>query len=68
MELFINNKSTHFQTAPAHLKQVIASQLSGATSGIAVALNNQVIPEARWESTRLTSGDQILIITATQGG
>ncbi|MBU2020243.1 MAG: sulfur carrier protein ThiS [Bacteroidetes bacterium] len=37
-------------------------------SGIAVAINNQVIPKSEWESTHLQINDEILIITAAAGG
>ncbi len=36
--------------------------------GIAIALNEEVIPKAQWESTELSDNDKILIIKATQGG
>ena len=36
--------------------------------GFAVALNNTVIPKSDWEKTKLSENDNILIITATQGG
>jgi sulfur carrier protein len=36
--------------------------------GIALALNNKVIPRANWNTIVLKNNDKILIITATQGG
>jgi sulfur carrier protein len=36
--------------------------------GIAVALNDAVIPRARWDDTPVAEGDRIEIITAAQGG
>ncbi len=36
--------------------------------GIAVAVNQNVIPKNLWSATTLKNEDQILIITATQGG
>jgi sulfur carrier protein len=36
--------------------------------GIALALNNQVIPRANWSAVMLKNNDKVLIITATQGG
>jgi sulfur carrier protein len=35
---------------------------------LAVAVNYQVVPRARWTETNLNSGDQIEIITPRQGG
>ena len=37
-------------------------------AGKAVALDNKVIPVDKWETTKLNENDNILIITATQGG
>ena len=37
-------------------------------NGIAVAINNTVIPKSNWNSHLLTDSDTILIISATQGG
>jgi sulfur carrier protein len=36
--------------------------------GVAVALNDQVVPRSQWASTPVADGDQIEIIQATQGG
>jgi sulfur carrier protein len=36
--------------------------------GVAVAVNQIVIPRNDWASTRLRTGDKIEIITAVQGG
>jgi sulfur carrier protein len=35
---------------------------------VAIAVNYQVVPRARWGETALNSGDQIEIITPRQGG
>ena len=37
-------------------------------SGIAVAINQQVIPRDAWSSTILSEKDSVLVIKATQGG
>ena len=36
--------------------------------GVAVALNDAVIPRAAWPSQPLAEGDRVLVIQATQGG
>lgn len=44
-------------------------QIVNTTSdGIAVAVNNQIVSKHLWESHRFNNNDNILIITATQGG
>ncbi|MBS2099920.1 sulfur carrier protein ThiS [Carboxylicivirga linearis] len=36
--------------------------------GIAVALNDCVVPKSNWNNSQLSDGDKILIIKASQGG
>ena len=38
------------------------------TSGIALAINEEVIPKAKWDNTKLSDGANITIIQATCGG
>jgi sulfur carrier protein len=35
---------------------------------VAVALNGEVVPRSRWESTGLTEGDSIEVLAPTAGG
>lgn len=37
-------------------------------TGIAVAVNNRMVPHAEWDSYTLNEGDRILIIKAVCGG
>ena len=50
------------------LSALLARVASHLSRGVAVAVNDEVIPRALWGETTLTSGDAVLIITATQGG
>ena len=36
--------------------------------GVAVAVNNLVVPRAAWREHALANGDGVLVIRATQGG
>ena len=36
--------------------------------GVAVAVNGTVVPRARWDDTRLASGDVVEIVQPLQGG
>ncbi|MFT3826636.1 MAG: sulfur carrier protein ThiS [Chitinophagaceae bacterium] len=38
------------------------------TAGIAVAVNNNIIPKSEWPGFLLQSSDAVFIIRATQGG
>jgi sulfur carrier protein len=44
------------------------SLVSAAASGIAAAVNGEVVRRASWPSTTLTAGDEIEVLTAVQGG
>ncbi|WP_028654580.1 sulfur carrier protein ThiS [Nocardioides sp. J54] len=39
-----------------------------APSGVAVALNGEVLPRAQWPATPLADGDVVEVVTAVQGG
>lgn len=40
----------------------------GAGPGVAVAVNDAIVPRSAWLTRRLADGDQVLLIQATQGG
>ncbi len=65
--LFIND-----QPHPYKQKQSLAELLLflniDAAKGIAVALNNKVVPRSEWENCTLNRNDKIILIKATQGG
>ena len=66
MKIFINNES--LETNSALLSSVLKEQSFLEKKGIAVALNNSVIAKSNWDQTKINENDNILIITATQGG
>jgi len=37
-------------------------------SGVAVAVNGEVVPRAKWEEALLTEGDQVEVLSAIGGG
>lgn len=68
MELTINHQKKLFEQPPSTLEALMHLEAPGKSKGIAVAVNNQVIPIANWQNTPIKGNDSILIITATQGG
>lgn len=42
--------------------------LTQATTGIAVAVNEEVVTRAAWPSTPLAEHDRVEVLTAVQGG
>lgn len=45
-----------------------ARGIDGAASGVAVAVNDALVPRAEWERHLLRDGDHVEVITAMQGG
>jgi sulfur carrier protein len=67
MEITLNDQ-IHTIAESTMLSEIVLSQLGEKQNGVAVALNNSVIPKSLWQTTLLKSNDNILIIKATQGG
>ena len=66
MTINVNNQP---QSVSEHitLKEVVA-QLNIVSTGIAIAINNEIISKDSWSTTNLNEQDQVIIIKATQGG
>ncbi len=48
--------------------EVVVDGLGRGRSGMAVAVNGEVVPRSRWPATELADGDQVEVLTAVQGG
>jgi len=46
----------------------LVGQLTGALSGVAAAVNGEVLPRRAWAATSLADFDQVEVVTAVQGG
>lgn len=46
----------------------LVGQVSDRTSGIAVAVNGEVVPRGSWPTSLLAAGDRVELVTAVQGG
>jgi sulfur carrier protein len=46
----------------------VVASVTGASTGIAVAVNDEVVPRAAWATTILREADRIEVLTAVQGG
>jgi sulfur carrier protein len=44
------------------------AELTTAPSGVAAAVNGEVVPRGSWTATQLRRGDQVEVVTAVQGG
>jgi sulfur carrier protein len=43
-------------------------KLTGVGSGVAVAVNDEVVSRGAWDSTALVEADRVEVLTAVQGG
>ncbi|WP_258928252.1 sulfur carrier protein ThiS [Flavobacterium davisii] len=50
------------------MQQLLDIELPNKQKGIAIAIDQQVIPRSQWENTTVHSNQKIIIIKATQGG
>lgn len=67
MEITINDKKQSINIGD-NLKTVVENEIGANSKGIAVALNETVVPKNEWIDIQLQNNDQIIIIKATQGG
>ncbi len=65
IQITINNEGK--QTEAANI-QMLAAELALPERGVALAVNNRVIPRTAWEGTALNEGDNVTIIKAAFGG
>lgn len=67
MKIKINHQESEILVG-ASLADVVHPYVKGNLRGVAVAINQKVIPAKAFADTYLQEGDSILIIKATQGG
>ena len=51
----------------ARLTEAVA-ELTDLASGVAAAVNGDVVPRGAWAATPLSDGDQVEVVPAVQGG
>lgn len=64
-KISINQQEKAIQNTIIHL---MLKELGIQSTGIAIAVNNKVIPRMQWETFVLAENDKVMIIHATQGG
>ncbi len=68
MKVIINDASVELSDSNPALGSAIAHSGVKDLKGLAVAVNDAVVPRSTWESFLLNENDTITIIRATQGG
>ena len=66
MQVIINGEPRQVPD-PISLAQAVAL-LTSVQAGVAAAVNGDVVRRAAWDSTPLTDGDEVEVLTAVQGG
>jgi len=68
MRVFVNDEPRDLAPGEATVAALIRSSGLPSPDGVAVAVNDGVVPRSGWESRALADGDRVLVIRATQGG
>lgn len=66
MKIIFNGNTEDFSAST--LADLLESKGLADKTGIAVALDNTVVPRTEWNKTRLEEGAKILLIGASYGG
>lgn len=67
MNIYFNNQQRQIPSETA-LQFILNDFIGTKQKGIAVAINDTVIPKLHWAEHMLQPDDNVLVITATQGG
>ena len=66
MKIKVNNQGT--EITQGNNVASLAQQLESPQQGVAVALNNRMIPRSQWDEQESKEGDSLVIIKAACGG
>lgn len=62
------NDEPRMLAGPTMLDALVRELGLAGRKGVAVAVNNSVVPRATWPECALAEGDRVLVIRAAQGG
>lgn len=68
MNLIVNNQKKQYERVSLSVQELLDIEFSNRQNGIAVAIDNVVIPKSEWEKTDIAEHSDVLVISATQGG
>jgi sulfur carrier protein len=66
IEVAVNGEQR--QVPPGTSVADLVAMVSGQPTGLAAAVNGEVVPRASWAATLLADGDRVEVVTAVQGG
>lgn len=67
MEISINQQRTEIPDN-ASVEELVSVFFLNSTKGIAVAINQAIVPKSEWQVRLLNPDDKVTLIQATQGG
>jgi sulfur carrier protein len=68
MRIFVNESEVALEGATDIEEVLRAVEIEPDQRGIAVAVNDHVVRRAEWNRYKVSAGDRIEVIQATQGG
>lgn len=68
MTIRLNNEMITIDANEISVHGLLELHQMSERKGLAVAVNDSVIPKSNWQEHHVLDNDNILIITATQGG
>jgi sulfur carrier protein len=68
MQLKINGELQNLSLTQPTVLGLVESLDMASKRGVAIAVNDEVVPRSRWSDHRLNENDRVEIIRATQGG
>lgn len=66
MNIRVNNQEKTLENSTSVLQ--LATELQLPAQGVAIAINNRMLPRTEWENTHLNENDNVVIIKAACGG
>lgn len=67
MEIILNQQTTQVPET-CSVYELLHLLFPENQQGMAIAVNQAIVPKAEWQQHRLQPHDQVLLIKATQGG
>jgi sulfur carrier protein len=68
MQIMLNGKTTTIDPGVTLAAVLRKHDIADDATGIAVAVNDTVVPKREWAARTLESGDAVEVIRAVQGG
>jgi sulfur carrier protein len=68
MQIFVNDEPREVSADAYSVETLFGDSGLPSRDGVAVAVNDGVVPRSQWAGRALNDGDRVLVIRATQGG